>query len=71
MLILPAGISCFSFWVECVKLLVCYPVESHAAFLAKIMQRIIRRSNLRLKCWFSSDTASEKPMSANGIAKTV
>jgi hypothetical protein len=42
-----------------------------AAFLAKIIQRIIRRSNLKLKLNSSLVNASENPIMAKGIAKTV
>ena len=72
MLIAPAGISLFLVLeLSASKRLSAILLNPMAAFLAKIMQRIIRKSNLRLKCWFSSDTAREKPMSANGIANTV
>jgi ammonia channel protein AmtB len=42
-----------------------------AVFLAKIIQRMTRSSNLILKSNSGFDTASEKPMRAKGIAKTV
>jgi hypothetical protein len=42
-----------------------------AVFLAKIMQRITRSNNLILKLYSGFDTASENPINAKGIAKTV
>ena len=42
-----------------------------AAFLAKIMQRIIRIRSLMLNAFPVPDTARANPVIANGIAKTV
>jgi hypothetical protein len=46
-------------------------LKAIAAFLAKIMHKIIRISSLMLKLFPSPQTASENPINANGMANTV
>ena len=70
--IIPEGISLFFvLGLSASNFLSASLLNPIAAFRAKIMHRIIRRSSLILKSYSSSDTASEKPISAKGIAKTV
>src|SRR5450759_917946 len=71
-LIIPLGISLF--WVRGLRasnLLSTSLLKPMAAFLAKIMQRITNRSNFKLKLYSTLETASENPIRAKGIAKTV
>ena len=42
-----------------------------AEFLAKIIHKIMIIRSLRLNWWSLPETAREKPMNANGMAKTV
>src|SRR5664280_889412 len=72
MLIIPRGISpSFVLGLRASNRLSAILLNPIAALRAKIMQSIIRRKSLRLKLYSLCDTASEKPISANGIAKTV
>jgi hypothetical protein len=71
-LIMPAGISLFFvLGLSASKSLSASLLNPIAVFLASTMQRITKRSNLILKLNSGEDTAREKPIRANGIAKTV
>lgn len=71
-LIKPEGISLFLvLGLRASNFLSTSLLKPIAALRAKIMQRIISKSSLRLKLYSSFETASEKPISAKGIAKTV
>ena len=70
--IIPEGISLFFvLGLRASNFLSASLLNPIAAFRAKIMQSIISRSSLMLKLYSSFDTASEKPIRAKGIAKTV
>ena len=70
--IIPEGISLFLvLGLRASNFLSASLLNPIAAFRAKIMHSIISSSSLRLKLYSGSDTASEKPISAKGIAKTV
>ena len=70
--IIPEGISLFLvLGLSASNLLSASLLNPIAALRAKIMHRTISSRSLRLKVYSGSDTASEKPISANGIAKTV
>jgi hypothetical protein len=71
-LMMPEGISLFMvLGLSESKSLSANLLNPIAVFLAKIIQRMTRSSNLMLKSNSGFDTASEKPMRAKGIAKTV
>jgi hypothetical protein len=71
-LIIPEGISLFFvLGLSASNLLSASLLNPMAAFLAKIIQSIIKRSNLILKSFSFAETASEKPIRAKGIAKIV
>jgi hypothetical protein len=70
--IIPEGISLFFvLGLRASNLLSTSLLNPIAAFLAKIMHNIIRRRILMLKSFSSPNTASDKPIMAKGMAKTV